>query len=154
MHPRMILTKPLIDLPIRAGIICLYVSVVLKCTLRALCPCSHCANKLGISIYESGPATKSTPCSLIKVSPKRSAIHPITPIIIFRPAFTTSEWLCMDLAFNSRNRADTFCSALSLIEQVLRIIISACSHLSVICASVVCMIAATTSLSATFIWQP
>ncbi len=143
------LTKPPTRLPpIRDGITSRYVSVVLSSTLIAFSPFSTAANRFGRSIYASGPATRSTPYSLISVSRTRSAIQPITPTIGLRPAWRRRK----DAKYCRRE--STFCSALSRIEHVLSSTASASSGVPHWPYPSISIIDATTSLSATFIWQP
>ena len=142
------LINPLTRLPVmRDGMMSRYVSVVLNSTFMAFSPASTAAKRLGRSRYESGPATKSTPWLLISDSFTRSAIQPITPTMRRERRRRRKE---------ARNwRRDTiFCSALSRIEQVLRRMASASSIFSVTAYPAISIIDATTSLSATFIWQP
>ena len=137
------LTKPEIDLPIRAGITSLYVSVVESSTLIALAPASTEETKFGKSRYESGPATKSTPKLFINSSFIRSAMQPITP--------TTRCLFFLRREAKYWSLPITFCSALSRIEQVFTIMASASVILSQSTYPTVSITEATTSLSATFI---
>ena len=143
LQPRIIDTKPSIDLPMRAGITSLYVSVLDSFMFIAFSPFSTAPTRFGKSRYESGPATKSILCLSRSSSCIRSAIQPITPI------FRSLLFLRSELKYCKRDM--TFCSALSRTEQVFIMIVSASFSLSVIWYPSDSIMAATTSLSATFI---
>ena len=81
-----------------------------------------------------------------RAAPNRSAIQPITP--------TSSCGFFFLSSVNPCTRPLTRCSAFSLTEHVFTRITSAFSRSSVRANPAFSKMAATTSLSATFIWQP
>ena len=125
LHPRMIETNPVTCTPaIFNGFTSRYVSSVESDTLTAFSPRSTAPTRFGRSMYESGPATRSTPCFSTSSSLARSAMQPSTPTISRgRPPRFSDRKYC--------SRLTTRCSALSRTEHVFTNTASASSRLAV-----------------------
>ena len=144
-HPLVIETKAVTPLEASlTGLISPYVSSLESNTLTAFLPSFTSSKRFGMSLYASGPTTKSTIFSSSRnLDFNLSAIHPKTPT--FKLLLFLFSLLKLSSLFL------TVVSAFSLIEHVFNNIKSASFKLVVESYPSLLIIEATTSLSAKFI---